>query len=74
VTQIFLTSDQSRQFSSATDGVVFCDDAGNVIVRVPPVPTAKETAIMAEAKRRLESDQARRPSAEVLARLGSREQ
>jgi hypothetical protein len=73
VTQIFLTSDQSRQFAGATDGVVFCDDAGNIIVRVPPVITAEEAAIMTEAKRRLASEQPRRCSADVLARLGSRE-
>ncbi|HEX6960392.1 MAG TPA: hypothetical protein VF175_00885 [Lacipirellula sp.] len=72
MTQIFLTSDQIRQFASAKDGIVFCDDSGNVIVRVPPVPSAEETAIVAEAKRRLASDQPRRASAEVLARLGSR--
>lgn len=73
MTQIILTSDQSRQFASATDGVVFYDDSGNVIVRVPPVNTAEEAAIVAEAKRRLASDQPRRASADVLARLGSRE-
>jgi hypothetical protein len=72
VTQIFLNSDQSRQFASATDGVVFYDDAGNVIVHVPPMPTAEEAAIVAEAKRRLASNQPRRDSADVLARLGSR--
>jgi hypothetical protein len=73
VTQIFLTSDQSRQFASATDGVVFCDDSGNVIVRVLPVPTTEAAPIVAEARRRLASNQPRRSSTEVLARLGSRE-
>jgi CRISPR/Cas system-associated endonuclease Cas1 len=72
VTQIFLTSEQVRQFADAQDGVVFCDDSGNAIVRVPPTIGADETAILAEAKRRLASDQPRRASAEVLARLGSR--
>jgi hypothetical protein len=73
MTEIILTNDQSQQFANATDGVVFCDAAGNVIVRVPPVFTKEEAAIVAEAKRRLASDQARRPSAEILARLGARE-
>jgi hypothetical protein len=72
VTQIILTSDQSRLFASATDGVVFCDDSGNVIVRVPAPLTRDEAAIIAEGKRRLASNQPRRASAEVLARLGSR--
>jgi hypothetical protein len=70
--QIILTSDQSRLFASATDGVVCCDDSGNVIVRVLPVPTAEEAPIVAEARRRLASNQPRRASAEVLARLGRR--
>ena len=73
MTEIILTSDQSQQFANANDGVVFCDAAGNVIVRVPPIHTKEEAAIVTEAKRRLASDQPRRASAEVLARLGSRE-
>jgi hypothetical protein len=73
MTEIVLTGDQSRQFASATDGVVFCDAAGQVIVRVPPILTEEEAAIASRAKARLASDQPRRPSAEVLARLGSRE-
>jgi hypothetical protein len=73
MTEIILTSDQSQQFANAIDGVVFCDTAGNIVVRVPPVCSQEELAIMAEAKRRLASDQPRRASAEVLARLGARE-
>ena len=57
MTEIILTSDQSRLFNNATDGVVFCDPAGNVIGRVPPVLDAEEAAIVAEARRRLASDQ-----------------
>jgi hypothetical protein len=72
MTQIILTGDQSQQFADATDGVAFCDAAGNVIVRVPPVISDSEASIVAEAKRRLVSDQARHPSADVLARLGCR--
>ena len=73
MTEITLTSDQSQQFINATDGVVFYDAAGNVIVRVPPIQTKEEAAIVADAKRRLASDQPRRASTDVLARLGSRE-
>jgi len=36
MTEIILTPAQTQQFSQATDGVVFCDAVGNVIVRVPP--------------------------------------
>lgn len=69
MTEIILTSDQSQQFANATDGVVFCDTAGNIIVRLPPKTSAEEATIIAEAKRRLASDQPRIPSSEVLARL-----
>ncbi len=69
MTEIVLTSDQSRLFIGATDGVVFCDPAGNVIGRVPPVLDAEEAEIVAECKRRLASDQPRIPSSEVVARL-----
>jgi hypothetical protein len=57
MTEIILSSDQSRLFTGATDGVVFCDPAGNVIGRVPPVLDADEAKIVAEAKRRLASNQ-----------------
>jgi hypothetical protein len=73
MTQITLTSDQSRLFASATDGVVFCDAAGNIVARVPPTRTETEAAIVEEAKRRLSSDQPRRASASVLERIGIRE-
>jgi hypothetical protein len=73
MTEIILTNDQSQQFAKATDGVIFCDAAGNVIVRVPPVRTDNEALILTEAKRRLASDQPRYASADVLARLGRRE-
>jgi hypothetical protein len=69
MTEIILTSDQSQLFSQATDGVVLCDPAGKVIARIPPVISDEEKAIIAEAKRRLASDQPRIPSSEVLARL-----
>jgi hypothetical protein len=70
MTEIILTSDQSQLVSQATDGLVFCDAAGNVIARVPPVISKEEAAIIAEAKCRLASNQPRRTSAEMRARLG----
>jgi hypothetical protein len=70
MTEIILTSDQSQLALQATDGLVFCDTAGNVIARVPPVISDQEKAIIAEVKRRLASDEPRRTSAEMRARLG----
>ena len=73
MTEIILTSDQSQLFSQATDGVVLCDPAGKVVARIPPVISDEEKAIIGESKRRLASDEPRIPSADVLARLRSRE-
>lgn len=73
MTEIILTSDQSQLFSQATDGVVFCDAAGKVIARIPPVISEEEKAIIAESRRRLASDEPRVPSADVLARLKARQ-
>jgi hypothetical protein len=69
MTEIVLTPAQTQQFSQATDGVVICDAVGNVIVRVPPKISEQEAAIIEEAKRRLASDQPRRPFSEVVKRL-----
>jgi hypothetical protein len=72
MTEIILTSDQVQQFTSATDGVVFRDGSGSVVVRVPPILSAEEHATVVEAKRRLNSDSRRVPSPEVLERIGIR--
>jgi hypothetical protein len=69
MTEIILTPAQTEQFSQATDGVVISDAVGNVIARVPPKISEEEAAIIAEAKRRLASDQPRRPFSEVVERL-----
>lgn len=69
MTQIILTGDQMHQLTSATDDVVIADGQGNVIVRLPPKISDEEAAIIAEAKRRLASNQPRIPSSDVLARL-----
>jgi hypothetical protein len=69
MTEISLTGDQMQQLASSTEDVVIADGQGNVIVRLPPKVSAKEAAIIEEAKRRLASDQPRIPSSEVLARL-----
>jgi hypothetical protein len=73
VTEVILTPDQSRQVVGATDGVVFCDPMGEVLLRIPPACSAEDRAIMAEAKRRLASDEPRIPSSEVLEMLRQRE-
>jgi hypothetical protein len=69
MTEIILTGDQMHQLASATGDVVIADGQGNVIVRIPSKISDDEAAIIAEAKRRLASDQPRIPSSEVLARL-----
>jgi hypothetical protein len=69
MTEIILTSDQMHQLASATGDVVIADGRGNVIVRLPSKISDDEAAIIAEAKRRLASDQPRIPSSEVLSRL-----
>ncbi len=74
MTEIILTSDQSQLFYQATDGVVLCDAAGRVVARIPPVISDDEKAIIAEAERRLASDQPRRPFSEVVKRLKERGQ
>lgn len=73
MTEIILTSDQVQQFTSATDGIVFRDSAGSVVVRVPPVLSPEEQATVAEARRRLASSQPRVPASEVLERIGARD-
>jgi hypothetical protein len=72
MTEIILTSDQVQLFTTATDGVIFRDSSGSVVVRVPPVLTSDEQGLVAEAKRRLASQQPRIPSSEVLERIGVR--
>jgi hypothetical protein len=74
MTEIILTGDQLNQLASATDDVVIADGQGNVIVRLPPRISEEEAAIIAEAKRRLASDQPRVPFSDVLKRLKEREQ
>lgn len=74
MTEIILTNDQTRQLAAATDGVVIADAAGNVVASIPPSISEEEEAIIAEAKRRLASNEPTHPSSEVLQRLHAREQ
>jgi hypothetical protein len=74
MTEIILTGDQLNQLASATDDIVIADGQGNVIVRLPPRISEDEATIIAEAKRRLASDQPRVPFSDVLKRLKEREQ
>jgi len=69
MTEIILTSDQAQLFVNASDGVVFCDTTGNIVVRIPPKLDEEELAIVAEAKRRLASDQPRIPFSEAIKRM-----
>jgi len=48
---------------------VFCDTTGNIVVRIPPKLDEEELAIVAEAKRRLASDQPRIPFSEAIKRV-----
>ena len=74
MTEIILTGDQMHQLASTTDDIVIADGHGNVIVCLPPKISEKEAAIIAEAKRRLASDQPRLPFSDVVRRLKEREQ
>lgn len=69
MTLINLTPDQSRQLATAIDGVVIADNAGNVVVRLPAKSSDSEAAIIAEARRRLATNQPGRPLAEFASRM-----
>ncbi len=73
MTEIILTSDQAQLFASAIDGIVIADSAGNVFAKIPPKISEEEAAIVAEAKRRLASDQPERRFSEVVNELRARE-
>ncbi len=71
MTEITLTSEQTEQLASATDGIVFFDTKGKVVGRIPAECSEEEEAIIREAKRRLASDQPRIPFSEVIERVES---
>lgn len=69
MSDIQLNDEQSQILASATDEVLFWDPKGNVVKRLPPGLPSDEQAIIAEAERRLASDQPRYTTAEVLGHL-----
>ena len=73
MTQITLTSDQTAQLVNASDEVVITDSAGNVVVRLAGKISAEEAEIIAEAKRRLASDEPRIPFSDVVNKLNDRQ-
>ena len=76
MTRITLSTDLAHQVANATDTIVFCDPAGNILVSVPP-PNGDDEALrskwtteeIAKAKRSLASNQPRYTTAEVLEHL-----
>jgi hypothetical protein len=69
MTEVILSDDQAKLVTSAADGVLFRDSSGNLIARIPCRLYEGEEEIIAEAKRRLASDQPRYTFAEVMAHL-----
>jgi hypothetical protein len=66
--QIVLTDEQAKVVAAALEEVSVCDAGGNVLGFLSPVWTEEDVA---EAKRRLASNQPRLTTAEVLAHLQS---
>ena len=73
MTEITLNDDQARILASSADPVIVRDRQGNVIGRIEPTESGDDLATVAEAKRRLASDQPRYTTAEVLEHLDSLE-
>jgi hypothetical protein len=69
MTQIRLTEEQARTIAQSLEPVQICDDQGNVLGILPPIWRPDDVA---EAKRRLASDQPRHSTAEVLEHLRAR--
>lgn len=74
MTDIRLNDEQAQILATATDEVLFWDAKGNVVKRVSPELPSDEQAIIAEAERRLASDQPRYETAEVLDHLDALKQ
>ena len=68
--QIVLTDEQAKVVASALKPVQVCDSRGNVLGRIDPIWTEED---IAEAKRRLASDEPRYTTAQVLEHLRSLE-
>ncbi len=68
MTQIVLTPEQSAMLHGATAPVVVIDTDGRQF-SVSPTPSAWSAAELAEMEARIDSDEPRIPSSEVMARL-----
>ena len=66
--QIVLTDEQAQVVASALEPVQVCDSRGNVLGRIDPVWTEDD---IADARRRLASDEPRYTTAQVLEYLRS---
>jgi hypothetical protein len=71
MTQLILTEEQARIVAQAPGGVEVCDPWGNVMGRLTPPYSAAD---IAEARRRLASDQPRYSADQVRARLEALQQ
>ena len=71
MTQLFLTEEQARIVAQAPGAVEVRDPKGNVVGRLTPPYSAAD---IAEAKRRLATDQPRYPAEQVHARLEALQQ
>jgi hypothetical protein len=68
--QIMLTEEQAKQVAEAREPIQVCDARGNVLGYVSPLWTEEE---IADARRRLASDEPRYTTAQMLDHLRSLE-
>jgi hypothetical protein len=66
--KIILTDDQVKQFTAAQQPIQLCDSQGHVLGIVPPIWNAEEVA---DAERRVGSEEPRSTTAQVLEKLRS---
>jgi len=69
--QLVLTDEQAKLVASALKPVQVCDSRGNVLGTIEPIWTEED---IADAKRRLASDEPRYTTAQVMEYLRSLEQ
>lgn len=69
MTEIILSHEQAEVIATATEEVWIRDPQGNVVATVMPALSHEESQIVAEAKRRLTSEQSCYTTAEVLGHL-----
>ena len=69
--EIILSHEQAEVIAAATEEVRIRDPQGNVVATVMPALSHEESQIVAEAKRRLASDQPRYTTSDVIDHLQS---